>query len=130
MFRELFRSLLSANMVVTGILLTLAAIALFYGSIYLFNHTNLGKKLGFLVTGAGIRIRDIASLAADITAGVFDMAILAVPAASAQTVANLLVEAGVKSMLNFAPARIEVPRGIAVRQVDLSHELQVLSYYG
>ena len=79
---------------------------------------------------AGIRIRDIASLAADITAGVFDMAILAVPAASAQTVANLLVEAGVKSMLNFAPARIEVPRGIAVRQVDLSHELQVLSYYG
>ena len=79
---------------------------------------------------AGIRIRDIASLAADITAGVFDMAILAVPAASAQTVANLLVEASVKSMLNFAPARIEVPRGIAVRQVDLSHELQVLSYYG
>lgn len=51
MFREMFRSLLSANMVVTGILLTLAAIALFYGSVYLFNHTNLGRKLGFLVTG-------------------------------------------------------------------------------
>ncbi len=51
MFREMFRSLLSANLVVTGILLTLAAIALFYGSVYLFNHTNLGRKLGFLVTG-------------------------------------------------------------------------------
>ena len=54
MFREMFRSLLSANLVVTGILLTLAAIALFYGSVYLFNHTNLGRKLGFLVTGVGV----------------------------------------------------------------------------
>ncbi len=51
-FRELFRSLLSANLFVTGVLLTLAACALFYGSIYLFNYTNLGKRLGFLVTGA------------------------------------------------------------------------------
>ncbi len=50
--RELFRSLLSANLFVTGIILTAAAVALFYGSIYLFNYTNLGKRLGFLVTGA------------------------------------------------------------------------------
>lgn len=53
-FRELFRSLLSANLFVTGILLTVAAALLFYGSIYLFNYTNLGKKLGFLVTGASL----------------------------------------------------------------------------
>lgn len=53
-FRELFRSLLSANLFVTGIILTLAAVLLFYGSIYLFNHTNLGRRLGFLVTGAGV----------------------------------------------------------------------------
>jgi hypothetical protein len=53
-FRELFRSLLSANLFVTGILLTLAAVILFYGSMYLFNSTNLGKKLGFLVTGAAM----------------------------------------------------------------------------
>ena len=52
MFRELFRSLLSANLFVTGILLTLVSVLLFYGSIYLFNYTNLGKRLGFLVTGA------------------------------------------------------------------------------
>lgn len=51
-FRELFRSLLSANLFVTGVILTAAAVLLFYGSIYLFNYTNLGKKLGFLVTGA------------------------------------------------------------------------------
>ena len=53
-FRELFRSLLSANLFVTGIILTLAAALLCYGSIYLFNYTNLGKRLGFLVTGAAL----------------------------------------------------------------------------
>lgn len=53
-FRELFRSLLSANVLVTGILLTLAAVLLFFGAIYLFNYTNLGKRLGFLVTGAAV----------------------------------------------------------------------------
>jgi hypothetical protein len=52
--RELFRELLSANLFVTGILLTAASFLLFYGSIYLFNYTNLGKRLGLLVTGAAI----------------------------------------------------------------------------
>jgi high-affinity Fe2+/Pb2+ permease len=53
-FRELFRSLLSANLFVTGIILTLAAVILFYGSMYLLNSTNLGRRLGFLVSGAAI----------------------------------------------------------------------------
>jgi hypothetical protein len=53
-FRELFRSLFSANLFVTGVILTAAAILLFYGSIYLFNRTNLGRRLGFLVTGAAV----------------------------------------------------------------------------
>ena len=53
-FRELFRSLFSANLFVTGILLTIGAIVLFYGAIYLFNHTNLGRRLAFLTTGAAI----------------------------------------------------------------------------
>ncbi len=52
MFRELFRSLLSANIFVTGIILTVASVVLFFGALYLFNFTNLGKKLGFLITGA------------------------------------------------------------------------------
>jgi hypothetical protein len=53
-FRTFFRSLFSANLFVTGILLTVGAVTLFYGSIYLFNLTNLGKRLGFLVTGASV----------------------------------------------------------------------------
>lgn len=51
--RELMRELLSANVFVTGIILFVASILVFYGSVYLLTYTNLGKKLGFLVTGAG-----------------------------------------------------------------------------
>ncbi len=52
--REVMRELLSANLFVTGIVLTLVSLLVFYGSIFLLNFTNLGKKLAFLVTGAGI----------------------------------------------------------------------------
>lgn len=50
--REFFRQILSANLLFTGIVLTVAAILVFYGTIYLLNYTNLGKRLGFLVVGA------------------------------------------------------------------------------
>jgi hypothetical protein len=50
--RELMRELLSANVFVTGILLTAASILIFLGSIFLITMTNIGKKLAFLVTGA------------------------------------------------------------------------------
>jgi|SRR5690606_24914060 hypothetical protein len=52
--RELMRELLSANVFVTGIILFLGSIAVFYGSIFLITWTNLGKKLAFLITGAGV----------------------------------------------------------------------------
>jgi len=45
------------------------------------------------------------------------------------TGSDLLVEAGVTSILNFAPAVISVPRGVSLRKVDLSIELQILSFY-
>ncbi|HEY7703845.1 MAG TPA: sugar transferase [Acidimicrobiia bacterium] len=52
--REFMRELLSANLFVTGIILTLAAIVIFYGSMYLLLYTDTGKRLGFLITGAGV----------------------------------------------------------------------------
>ncbi len=54
MIRAFFRELLSANLFVTGMLLFVASLLVFFGTVYLLNYTNLGKKLGFLVTGAGI----------------------------------------------------------------------------
>ena len=53
----------------------------------------------------------------------------ATPAMAAQEVADQLVEAGVQSILNFAPAVIAVPDGVSVRKVDLATELQILSFY-
>ena len=52
--REFMRELLSANLFVTGIILTIGAIVVFYGAILLLTWTNLGKKLAFLVTGAAV----------------------------------------------------------------------------
>ena len=50
--REIIRSLLSANLLVTGILSFITSIFVFLGSTWVFNATNLGKRLGFLVVGA------------------------------------------------------------------------------
>lgn len=56
------------------------------------------------------------------------LAILAVPAAAAQKVADLLVRAGVQGILNFAAVEVSVPPGVSVRAVDLSAELQLLAF--
>ena len=51
------------------------------------------------------------------------------PAAVAQRVADLMIDAGVRSLLNFAPRVLEVPSDVLLRYVDLSIELQVMSFY-
>jgi redox-sensing transcriptional repressor len=55
--------------------------------------------------------------------------VVATPAAAAQEVCDRLVAAGVNSILNFAPAHLQVPEGVFLRKVDLSTELQILSFH-
>ena len=55
--------------------------------------------------------------------------VIATPAAAAQEVAEALVGIGVKSILNFAPRVLNVPADVLLRYVDLSIELQVMSFY-
>jgi len=57
------------------------------------------------------------------------MGIIATPAPAAQRVADLLVDAGVRSLLNFAPMVLTVGPDILLRYVDLSIELQIMSFY-
>lgn len=57
------------------------------------------------------------------------IAVVATPAGAAQDVADVLVEAGVAAILNFAPTHLSVPEPVTVRKVDLSTELQILSFY-
>jgi redox-sensing transcriptional repressor len=57
------------------------------------------------------------------------IAIAAVPAESAQAVTDQLVAAGIKAVLNFAPTRLRVGREVRLKNVDLSIELETLSFY-
>jgi len=85
----------------------------------------IGKK----VDGLQVQhINEINDFARNLPGGV-DIGIIATQAPSAQGVANKMVEAGVRAIINFAPITIDVPDGVVLRQVDLSVELQILSYY-
>lgn len=55
--------------------------------------------------------------------------VIATPAESAQQVCDRLVDAGVTSVLNFAPVVLAVPDGVDVRKVDLAVELQILAFH-
>jgi redox-sensing transcriptional repressor len=57
------------------------------------------------------------------------IAIVAVPGEAAQDVTDKLVTAGIRAILNFAPARLKVPREVRLKNVDLSIELETLSFY-
>ena len=57
------------------------------------------------------------------------IAIVATPATAADEVVEQIVEAGIRSILNFAPAPVTAPPGVSVRSVDLAVELQILAYY-
>jgi redox-sensing transcriptional repressor len=83
----------------------------------------VGHKVGPLA------IRHLDDLPAIVGESGVAIAIIATPAVAAQDVADLLVEAGVSSILNFAPAVLNVPDTVSVRKVDLAVELQILSFH-
>lgn len=57
-----------------------------------------------------------------------DMAVIATPKESAQSVADELVECGIKSIWNFAPMDLNVPQNVAIENIAMSESLLVLSY--
>lgn len=77
----------------------------------------------------GTRVRPLDELAQIVAARNVSIGVIATPPASAQDAADRLVRVGVTSILNFAPVVLSVPVGITVRKVDLSVELQILSYH-
>jgi redox-sensing transcriptional repressor len=78
---------------------------------------------------AGVDVRDFADLDAIVREHGVAIGVIATPASAAQDVADQMVEAGISSILNFAPTVIAVPDGVDVRKVDLSIELQILAYH-
>jgi redox-sensing transcriptional repressor len=77
----------------------------------------------------GLTVRHIDDLGAVVAAESISIGVIATPAESAQGVADRLVNAGVTSILNFAPCVLSVPEGVHVRKVDLAIELQILSFH-
>jgi len=77
----------------------------------------------------GIIIQDGADLAEVVKAKRIKIAILAVPIEGAQTVTNLLVEAGVQAILNYAPITLSVPPRVKVQNIDPLAYLQKMTYY-
>ena len=85
------------------------------------------RKVGEKV--AGLAVRPLDSLKEIVAEESIAIGIIATPASVAQDVTDRLVEAGVTSILNFAPVLVSVPPGVSLRKVDLSVELQILSFY-
>jgi redox-sensing transcriptional repressor len=57
------------------------------------------------------------------------IAMLTVPVAAAQEVADRLVKAGIKAILNYAPIHLSVPRDVQVQHIDPATHLQRMTYY-
>jgi redox-sensing transcriptional repressor len=78
---------------------------------------------------ANLEVRSIEELTEVVREQGVVIGIIATPAVAVQEVADRMVAAGIRSILNFAPAGMTVPPGVSVRKVDLAIELQILAFY-
>jgi redox-sensing transcriptional repressor len=78
---------------------------------------------------AAFMIEDMNDLVERVRAAKIRIAMLAVPATAAQKVADLLVKAGAKAILNYAPTTLTVPKGVAVQNIDPAAHMQHMTYY-
>jgi redox-sensing transcriptional repressor len=77
----------------------------------------------------GVEVRHPDDLPAIAVSTPLAIGVITTPGPVAQRVADLLIAAGVRSLLNFAPRVLDVPDDVFLRYVDLSMELQVMSFY-
>jgi redox-sensing transcriptional repressor len=76
----------------------------------------------------GVPVLPLEALPESVVRDRIQMAVLTVPAAAAQEVADAAVKAGVKAFLNFAPVRLRAPEHVTVHNIDLAVELERLSF--
>ena len=77
----------------------------------------------------GVKVSDIKNLKSIVMNRDIDIGVITVPAIEAQSVANQLVDAGVKGIWNFAPIKLVVPPEIHLLDEDLAMDLNTLSYH-
>ena len=88
----------------------------------------LREKVG-QASRTGVRIYDIGDLGEVARREDVTIAVIAVPAASAQQVVSTVVGAGIKAVLNFSPGALRAPPGVKLKSVDLTVSLESLSFY-
>jgi redox-sensing transcriptional repressor len=86
------------------------------------------SKIGRRSKG-GVRIFDITDFRKSVRRDSIDIAVVAVPADSAQSVVNAAVHAGIRAILNFSPGALKVPPGVKLKNVDLTVSLESLSFF-
>jgi redox-sensing transcriptional repressor len=89
---------------------------------------NTSEKIGRR-SRTGVPIHDVRDLKRIARRDRIAIAVIAVPAPSAQPVVNLVVAAGIKAILNFSPGALSVPRNVKLKSVDLTVSLESLSFY-
>jgi redox-sensing transcriptional repressor len=89
---------------------------------------NLNAKVGQQSRG-GVPIHDIHDLKKCAKRDGIRIGVIAVPAEAAQHVADLIVAAGIKAVLNFSPGTLRVPPDVKLKSVDLTVSLESLSFY-
>jgi redox-sensing transcriptional repressor len=85
--------------------------------------TKVGQQIGEFV------VKDTSDMIEAIQAAGIKVAMLSVPDHAAQEVTDMLVKAGVKAILNYAPISLTVPEGIRVQHIDPATHLQRMTYY-
>jgi redox-sensing transcriptional repressor len=85
-----------------------------------------GEKIG--KNWGGVNVEAVTNLGEIVRRERVEIAILAIPAGAAQRMADALASAGIDGILNFAPVQIQVPDGVVVNDVDMSVELEALTY--
>jgi redox-sensing transcriptional repressor len=85
--------------------------------------TKVGEKIGEFV------VEDAEKIAEKIKSAGIKIAMLTVPASAAQSVADKLIQAGVRAILNYAPISLAVPNNVKVQYIDPSTHLQRMTYY-
>ncbi len=87
----------------------------------------IGRSFG--LPEAAITVGPMTDLEALVSGGRAQIGVIATPADAAQQVCDRMVAAGLRSILNFAPAVLHVPEDVEVRKVDLAVELQILAFH-
>jgi redox-sensing transcriptional repressor len=78
---------------------------------------------------AGLQIQPVSQLDSVLELAGVSIGVITTPPEAAQDVAEALVRAGIRSILNFAPTVLSVPERVLLRQVDLSTELRIMTFH-